>query len=140
MLSSSGWLSPALAAMELCQMCVQGMWDRDPVLMQLPHVTKEVAARASAAGIESIFDLMEMEDDERTTLLAMSAAQLGDVARVCNRYLHLYLSTEPSFMDGAHDCMLTGPCPPPSPQMPGTRRSRSRSRWRMRTRSPPATR
>ena len=35
-LSSSGWLSPALAAMELCQMCVQGMWDSDPVLMQLP--------------------------------------------------------------------------------------------------------
>ena len=31
-LSSSGWLSPALAAMELCQMCVQGMWDRDPAL------------------------------------------------------------------------------------------------------------
>ena len=34
-LSSSGWLSPALAAMELCQMCVQGMWDRDPQLLQI---------------------------------------------------------------------------------------------------------
>ena len=54
-LSSSGWLSPALAAMELCQMCVQGMWDRDPVLLQLPHVTRDLAKSAASAGIEGIF-------------------------------------------------------------------------------------
>ena len=54
-LSSSGWLSPALAAMELCQMCVQGMWDRDPVLFQLPHVTRDLSKSAASAGIDGIF-------------------------------------------------------------------------------------
>ena len=93
-LSSSGWLSPALAAMELCQMCVQGMWDRDSVLLQLPHVSKDLAKQAAAAGVEGIFDLMEMEDDERTELLQMSATQLADVARACNRYPNIELAFE----------------------------------------------
>jgi pre-mRNA-splicing helicase BRR2 len=48
-LSSSGWLAPALATMELSQMCVQALWDRDSVLLQLPHITKEIAAKCAAA-------------------------------------------------------------------------------------------
>jgi len=36
-LSSNGWLSPALAAMELAQMVTQAMWSRDSYLKQLPH-------------------------------------------------------------------------------------------------------
>ena len=39
-ISSSGWLAPALAAMELSQMVTQGQWDKDSALMQLPHVDK----------------------------------------------------------------------------------------------------
>ncbi len=39
-IASSGWLSPALVAMEMSQMVTQAMWDKDSVLMQLPHVTK----------------------------------------------------------------------------------------------------
>ena len=60
-ISSSGWLNPALAAMEMSQMVSQGLWERDGVLMQLPHFTKDLAAKCTAAGIESIFDLQEME-------------------------------------------------------------------------------
>ena len=60
-LSSSGYLSPALATMELCQMCVQGMWDRDPVLLQVPHFTRELAKKAAAVEVETIYDLLEME-------------------------------------------------------------------------------
>lgn len=45
-LSSSGWLRPTLAAMELCQMVIQGLWNDDSApLMQLPHMTREAAAR-----------------------------------------------------------------------------------------------
>jgi pre-mRNA-splicing helicase BRR2 len=80
--------------MELCQMCVQALWDRDPVLLQLPHVTREIAMRAKAAGIETVFDLMEMDDDERVELLAMPPAHLADVARVCNRYPSVELAFE----------------------------------------------
>uniref|UniRef100_A0A672R3C1 Activating signal cointegrator 1 complex subunit 3 n=1 Tax=Sinocyclocheilus grahami TaxID=75366 RepID=A0A672R3C1_SINGR len=40
-LSSNGWLSPALAAMELAQMVTQAMWSKDSYLKQLPHFTSE---------------------------------------------------------------------------------------------------
>jgi len=93
-ISSSGWLAPALATMELSQMSVQALWDRDSVLLQLPHVTREVAKRAEEAGVETIFDLMDMEDDERVALLGMNEAQLADVARVCNRYPNIDLTHE----------------------------------------------
>lgn len=59
--SSNSWLNPALAAMEMSQMVVQGMWERDSLLMQLPHFTKDLAARSKEAGIESIFDILEMK-------------------------------------------------------------------------------
>ena len=60
-ISSSGWLNPALAAMEMSQMVTQGLWERDSVLLQLPHFTKELAARCKEAGTESIFDIAEMD-------------------------------------------------------------------------------
>lgn len=34
-ISSNGWLKPALAAMELSQMATQGLWDRDSSLLQV---------------------------------------------------------------------------------------------------------
>ena len=42
-LSSNGWLSPAIAAMELAQMVTQAMWSKDAYLKQLPHFNKEVS-------------------------------------------------------------------------------------------------
>lgn len=44
--------------------------------------------------MESIFDIMEMEDDERTALLQLSDVQMADVARFCNRYPNIELSYE----------------------------------------------
>ena len=41
-LSTNGWLSPALAAMELSQMCTQAMWNKDSYLRQLPHFTLDI--------------------------------------------------------------------------------------------------
>ncbi|KAJ1627390.1 Sec63 Brl domain-containing protein [Pavlovales sp. CCMP2436] len=84
--SSSGWLTPALACMELSQMVTQALWERDSPLMQLPHFTKELAAQCTAAGVEGIFDLMDLEDADRNKLLNLSLKQLADVARMCNRY------------------------------------------------------
>lgn len=46
-IASNGWLSPALTAMELSQMVTQGLWDRDPVLMQLPHFNRDLCKKAS---------------------------------------------------------------------------------------------
>ena len=46
-LSSNGWLSPALAAMELAQMVTQAVWKRDSYLKQLPHFTADIIKRCS---------------------------------------------------------------------------------------------
>jgi pre-mRNA-splicing helicase BRR2 len=75
-LSSSGWLSPALSAMELAQMMTQGMWSKDSFLKQLPHFTSDIIKRCSDKGVESVFDIMDMEDDARNSLLQFSDVQM----------------------------------------------------------------
>jgi pre-mRNA-splicing helicase BRR2 len=93
-IASSGWLNPALAAMEMCQMVVQGMWAKESPLMQLPHVTEELTERARQHGIESVFDLLDMDDRDRRALLNMSEPELEEVARVCNRYPSIEVNYE----------------------------------------------
>ncbi|KAL8464183.1 hypothetical protein ACS0TY_033921 [Phlomoides rotata] len=94
-ISSNGWLSLALLAMEVSQMVTQGMWERDSMLLQLPHFTKELAKRCQenpGKNIETVFDLVEMEDDERRELLQMSDTQMMDIARFCNRFPNIDLT------------------------------------------------
>ena len=83
-LSSNGWLSPAIAAMELAQMVTQAMWSKDSYLKQLPHFSKDLIDSCVQRGVESIFDIMELEDEDRNKLLNMSDIQMADVARFCN--------------------------------------------------------
>ncbi len=52
---------------------------------QLPHFNPELCANSKAAGVEHIFDLLEMEDEQRRELLGMSDRQLEEVARYCSR-------------------------------------------------------
>lgn len=93
-LSSNGWLSPALTAMELAQMATQAMWSKDSFLKQLPHFTSDVIKRCTEKGVESVFDVMDMEDEDRNALLQLTDAQMQDVARFCNRYPNIDLSYE----------------------------------------------
>ena len=96
-ISSNGWLSLALLAMEVSQMVTQGMWERDSMLLQLPHFTKDLAKRCQenpGKSIETVFDLVEMEDDERRELLQMSDSQLLDIARFCNRFPNIDMTYE----------------------------------------------
>ncbi|KAL0440541.1 UNVERIFIED_CONTAM: DExH-box ATP-dependent RNA helicase DExH12 [Sesamum latifolium] len=96
-ISSNGWLNLALLAMEVSQMVTQEMWERDSMLLQLPHFTKELAKRCQenpGKSIETVFDLVEMEDDERRELLQMSDSQLMDIARFCNRFPNIDLTYE----------------------------------------------
>lgn len=96
-ISSNGWLNLALLAMEMCQMITQGMWERDSMLLQLPHFTKELAKRCHenpGRSIETVFDLVEMEDEERRRLLQMNDVQMLDIARFCNRFPNIDMSYE----------------------------------------------
>lgn len=93
-LSSNGWLTPALTAMELAQMVTQAMWSKDSYLKQLPHFTSDIIKQCGSKNIESVFDVMDMEDTDRNSLLSFSDAQMADVARFCNRYPNIDLSYE----------------------------------------------
>jgi pre-mRNA-splicing helicase BRR2 len=89
-ISSNGWLKPALAAMELSQMVVQGLWNKDNILMQIPHFTKEIIQRCEAYDgeepIESVFDILTLDDDVRNDLLRLPDEKMADVAVFCNNY------------------------------------------------------
>ena len=50
--------------------------------------------RCKEAKIESVYDIMEMEDDDRNALLQMDARQMRDVAAFVNSYPTLDVSHE----------------------------------------------
>jgi pre-mRNA-splicing helicase BRR2 len=101
-ISSNGWLKPAIVAMECSQMIVQGLWDKDHALMQLPHMTADALSRCKAdanAGLngedcESVFDLMGLEDEVRDDILRLPPHQLAEVASFCNAYPNVEVEYE----------------------------------------------
>lgn len=78
--------------MELAQMVTQAMWSKDSYLKQLPHFNAEAIKRCTEKGIETVFDIMELEDDDRNRLLQLTETQMADVARFCNRYPNIEMS------------------------------------------------
>lgn len=93
-ISSNGWLAPAISTMELAQMCVQAMWDRDSPLKQVPYFTNEVIKRCEQHEVESVFDIMELEDDVRNDVLRMDKNRLREVANFVNRYPNVEVGFE----------------------------------------------
>jgi len=85
-ISSNGWLAPALACMELSQMVTQALWNSDSILLQVPHFTKELAKRCEAQKILSVSDLLEMEDQQRLQLLNLEPTKLHSIVEFCNGY------------------------------------------------------
>lgn len=84
-LSSEGFLN-ALQAMDLSQMVVQGMWSTESALLQIPHVDTDMLARCKKYDVETVFDIMSLEDDERDDVLRLSDARLESVANFVNKY------------------------------------------------------
>ncbi|KFY16944.1 hypothetical protein V491_05161 [Pseudogymnoascus sp. VKM F-3775] len=100
-LSSGGHLN-AMNAMEMSQMVVQGMWDRDSPLKQIPHFTPEVIKAANSAGVTDIFGFMEAMDPSENPnyaalvkKLGLTQAQLGQAANFTNsKYPNIELEFE----------------------------------------------
>ena len=79
-LSSEGHLN-ATFAMDLSQMVVQAMWDRDSPLLQIPHFTSETVKVAAEYGIEDIDEFMAKMDPSENKDYATLVSKLGLDAR-----------------------------------------------------------
>ncbi|KAH8602881.1 Sec63 Brl domain-containing protein [Bisporella sp. PMI_857] len=75
-LSSDGHLN-AVNAMEMSQMVVQGMWDRDSPLKQIPHFSPSVIEAAKGASITDVFEFMEAMDPSENPNIEATIARLG---------------------------------------------------------------
>ncbi|KAK1781120.1 Sec63 Brl domain-containing protein [Copromyces sp. CBS 386.78] len=75
-LSSDGHLN-AMNAMEMSQMVVQAMWDRDSPLKQIPNFTTDVIKTANKYDIRDIFDFMEKMNPEENPDYASLVRELG---------------------------------------------------------------
>ncbi|KAF7913635.1 uncharacterized protein EAF01_000041 [Botrytis porri] len=100
-LSSDGHIN-AMNAMEMSQMVVQGMWDRDSPLKQIPHFTPEVIKAANESGIKDIFEFMDAMDPSENSdyealieRLGLSQTQLAQAANFTNsKYPNIELDFE----------------------------------------------
>lgn len=99
-LSSDGHLN-AMNAMEMSQMVVQAMWDRDSPLKQIPHFTPEVVKAANGYGIKDIFDFLEAMNPEENPqysqlikAMGLSQKQLTEAANFTNKYPDVSLEFE----------------------------------------------
>jgi len=97
-ISSNGWLKPALAAMELSQMVVQGLWNKDHVLKQIPHFDDAIVDRCTSYKggdpVDSVFDILTLDDDVRNDLLRLPDEKMADVAVFCNNYPNIEVSID----------------------------------------------
>ena len=100
-LSSDGHLN-ATSAMEMSQMVIQAMWDRDSALKQLPHFSPETVKAANEFGIKDVFEFMEAMDpsenpkyDALIKRLGLSKQQLAAAAAFTNiKYPNIDLEFE----------------------------------------------
>ncbi|KAI9775085.1 MAG: DEIH-box ATPase [Candelina submexicana] len=99
-LSSEGHIN-AMNAMEMSQMVVQAMWDRDSPLKQIPHFTPEVVKSANGFGVNDIFEFIDAMDptenkdyDKLIKRLGLDKKQLSQAAAFTNKYPNIDLEFE----------------------------------------------
>ncbi|KAJ3264529.1 DEIH-box ATPase [Chytriomyces hyalinus] len=94
-ISTNGWLGPGISAMELSQMCVQAVWDKDSWLRQVPRLTLDMIADLKKRNVTSVTELLEMEDEDRSEALhSLSKRDMAEVATFANRYPNVELNFE----------------------------------------------
>ena len=75
-------------------MIVQGAWNEDSRLLQLPHFDKERSRGFESEGVDNIFDFLDMEDDVRKGLLSgLSEKEIEDIVNYCNEYPDIEVKT-----------------------------------------------
>lgn len=92
-LLSNGYLN-ALLGMDLSQMIVQAVWSSDNPLKQVPHFSKEILSRCIEHKVETVYDIMSLEDEERNEVLQLDDDELNDVAMFVNLYPNVEIKYE----------------------------------------------
>lgn len=87
-------LKTIVLCLQLAQMCCQGMWTHQSLLLQLPYMTASRIEDLAAKGVTDIADLMNMEDTDRDQALRLSPAEMSELALVCNRQPSMDLSVK----------------------------------------------
>lgn len=91
-ISSAGWLKPAIIAVELSQMLIQGVWVSDPNVMQLPHIDKEIATSLKRdhdiSEISELLDaFLDMEPNGRIgALQRLSRKEISEISSACQNF------------------------------------------------------
>lgn len=89
-LSGDGCLN-ATVAMDLSQMLVQGLWDVDSPLKQIPNFSESILNNCKEKNIASVYDIMALEDDERENIITLSEEELWKTANFINNYPNIEL-------------------------------------------------
>lgn len=92
-LSGDGHLS-AMLGMDLWQMVSQQVWSFENHLKQVPKFNDAILARCKEHKVETVYDIMSLEDDERDEVLQLEDDDLNDVAMFVNLYPNVKLSFE----------------------------------------------
>ncbi|CCD23263.1 ATP-dependent RNA helicase BRR2 NDAI_0B02280 [Naumovozyma dairenensis CBS 421] len=93
-LSGEGCLN-ATTAMDISQMIVQAIWDVDNPLRQIPFFDDNILAKCAEKKVETVYDIMSLEDDERMEIMMMENKKLVRVANFVNSYPNVALLYSP---------------------------------------------
>lgn len=89
-LSGDGRLN-AMTAMDVSQMIVQGVWDTDNSLRQVPFFDEETLAKCAEKKVETVYDIMALDDEEREDIMTMDNSKLVIVANFINNFPNIDL-------------------------------------------------
>ncbi|CCK71247.1 ATP-dependent RNA helicase BRR2 KNAG_0G01900 [Huiozyma naganishii CBS 8797] len=90
-LSSDGYLN-ASTAMDISQMVVQGVWDIDSPLKQIPFFDNEILKKCKEQGVETVYDVMALDDEERESIIQLENKRLATLAQFINNYPNVELT------------------------------------------------
>ncbi|CCC68571.1 hypothetical protein NCAS_0B04870 [Naumovozyma castellii] len=100
-LSGNGYLN-ATTAMDISQMLIQAVWDVDNPLRQIPHFDEDILEKCAKKKIETVYDIMALEDDEREEIMTMANEKLLDVAAFVNNYPNIALNYQIDTSESIH--------------------------------------
>lgn len=89
-LSSDGCLNAA-TGMDISQMLVQGIWDTDNPLRQIPFFDESILKKCKEKGVETVYDIMALDDEEREDIMTMDNHKLTRVANFINNFPNIEL-------------------------------------------------